>query len=142
MIAKANTDASAATQLRYQLYDGLEYTEYVQPLAPSIYGHPLARGATAVAAYDPFRPFLPEDYTSVGGDLPIYYHRDDILTAYGVPLGGNSADELGQVVSFPSGFPTGLGWSTRRARALGRQSSGRSATGSARAGRRSTATAI
>src|SRR5688500_5700251 len=35
--------------------------------------------------------------------------RDDILTAYGVPLGGNSADELGQVVSFPSGFPTGLG---------------------------------
>ena len=73
VIAKANTDASAATQLRYQLYDGLEYTEYVQPLAPSIYGHPLARGATAVAAYDPFRPFLPEDYTSVGGDLPIYF---------------------------------------------------------------------
>ena len=76
VIAKANTDAGAATQLRYQLYDGLEYTEYVQPLAPSIYGHPLARGATAVAAYDPFRPFLPEDYTSVGGDLPIYFDSD------------------------------------------------------------------
>ena len=30
-----------------------EATEYVQPLAPSIYGHPLADGATAVAAVRP-----------------------------------------------------------------------------------------
>jgi hypothetical protein len=73
VIAKADTDPGTATQLRYQMYDGLQYDEYVQPLAPSIYGHPLARGATAVAAYDPFRPLLPEDYTSVGGDLPIYF---------------------------------------------------------------------
>ncbi len=48
----------------------------MQPLAPSIYGHPLADGATAVAAEDPFRPFAPEDYTSVGGDLPIYFDSD------------------------------------------------------------------
>lgn len=73
VISKANTDGGGATQLRYQMFDGLQYDEYVQPLAPSIYGHPLARGATAVAAEDPFRPFLPEDYTSVGGDLPIYF---------------------------------------------------------------------
>ena len=33
VIAKA-TPGGAATQLRYQLYDGLEATEYVQPLAP------------------------------------------------------------------------------------------------------------
>ncbi len=26
-----------------------------------------------MAAVDPFRPLLPEDYTSVGGDLPIYF---------------------------------------------------------------------
>ena len=26
-----------------------------------------------MAAEDPFRPLLPEDYTSVGGDLPIYF---------------------------------------------------------------------
>jgi subtilase family protein len=75
VIAKATTGGSA-TQLRYQLYDGLEATEYVQPLAPSIYGHPLADGATAVAAEDPFRPFAPEDYSSVGGDLPIYFDSD------------------------------------------------------------------
>ncbi len=73
VISKANTDKGGATQLRYQMFDGLQYDEYVQPQAPSIYGHPLARGATAVAAYDPFRPTTPEDYTSVGGDLPIYF---------------------------------------------------------------------
>jgi hypothetical protein len=73
VIAKANTDQGSATQLRYAMFDGLQNTEYTQPLAPSIFGHPLARGANAVAAYDPFRPLLPEDYTSVGGRLPILF---------------------------------------------------------------------
>jgi len=72
-VSKANTDGGQATQIRYQLEAGLQYDEYVQPLAPSTFGHPLARGATAVAAYDPFRPLLPEDYTSVGGDLPVLF---------------------------------------------------------------------
>jgi hypothetical protein len=75
-IAKASPEPGEATQLRYQMFDGLQYDEYVQPLAPSIYGHPLARGATAVAAYDPFRPLLPDDYTSVGGVLPILFDSD------------------------------------------------------------------
>lgn len=73
VITKANTDEGTATQLRYQLEDDLQYSEYDQPLAPSIFGHPTARGANAVAAYDPFRPLLPEDYTSVGGNLPILF---------------------------------------------------------------------
>jgi Subtilase family len=73
VIAKANTDQGSATQLRYAMFDGLQNDEYVQPLAPSIFGHPMARGANAVAAYDPFRPLLPEDYTSVGGRLPILF---------------------------------------------------------------------
>jgi hypothetical protein len=73
VIAKANTDQGSATQLRYAMFDGLQNDEYVQPLAPSIFGHPLARGANAVAAYDPFRPLLPEDFTSVGGRLPILF---------------------------------------------------------------------
>ena len=66
-------EPGAATQLRYLMFDGLQYDEYVQPQAPAIWGHPLARGASAVAAYDPFRPLLPEDFTSVGGDLPILF---------------------------------------------------------------------
>jgi subtilase family protein len=73
VISKANTDAGTATQLRFQLEGDLQYDEYVQPLAPSVSGHPAARGASAVAAYDPFRPTLPEDFTSVGGELPILF---------------------------------------------------------------------
>jgi hypothetical protein len=73
VIAKGSTDPGQATELRYAVFDGLQNLEYVQPLAPAIFGHALARGATAVAAYDPFRPLLPEDYTSAGGDLPIKF---------------------------------------------------------------------
>ena len=73
VIAKGSTDAGAATQLRYVLFNGAQIDEYVQPLAPGIFGHPLARGATAVAAYDPFRPILPESFNTVGGDLPILF---------------------------------------------------------------------
>lgn len=76
VIAKANAEGGEATQFRYQLYDGLQYTEDAQPLAPSAYGHSIARGATSVAAYDPFRPLLPETFTSVGGDLPILFDSD------------------------------------------------------------------
>jgi hypothetical protein len=73
VISKGSTDPGTATQLRFQLEGDLQYTEYVQPFAPSVFGHPTARGASAVAAYDPFRPTLPEDFTSVGGDLPILF---------------------------------------------------------------------
>ena len=73
VIAKASTDPGNATQLRYLLFNGVQIDEYVQPLAPAIFGHALAGGATAVAAYDPFRPILPENFTSTGGDLPILF---------------------------------------------------------------------
>jgi hypothetical protein len=73
VVAKANTDGGSATTLRYQMFDALQYDEYRQPLAPSIQGHALARGANAVAAIDPFKPLLPEDFTSVGGELPIKF---------------------------------------------------------------------
>ena len=73
VIAKANT-GGAATQLRYQLYDGLE-SDRVRPAARARASTAIRSpdGATAVAAEDPFRPLAPEDYTSVGGDLPIYF---------------------------------------------------------------------
>ena len=73
VIAKGSTEPGTATQLRFQLEGDLQYDEYVQPFAPSVFGHPTARGASAVAAYDPFRPTLPEDFTSVGGELPILF---------------------------------------------------------------------
>jgi subtilase family protein len=76
VISKANTDGGSATQVAYLAFDDLQQTEWTQPLAPAIIGHPLARGATAVAAVDPFRPFAPEDFTSPGGDLPVFFDTD------------------------------------------------------------------
>ena len=43
--------------------------EYRQPLAPTVFGHNAAKGATAVGAYNPFTPEIPEPFTSAGGDL-------------------------------------------------------------------------
>ena len=43
----------------------------------------MAAGATAVAAYDPFRSFLPEAYTSPGGNLPVFFDSDG--NRYGTP---------------------------------------------------------
>jgi hypothetical protein len=72
VVSKAGTDGDA-TRLRYVMFDDLQYDEYNEPFSPSTFGHHIARGATAVAAYDPFRPFLPEEFTSVGGDLPVFW---------------------------------------------------------------------
>ena len=72
VIAKAGSGGEAR-RLRYVMFFDLQHDEYNEPLARSIYGHAAARGATAVAAYDPFRPFLPEEFTSVGGYLPVYW---------------------------------------------------------------------
>ncbi|MDX6300393.1 MAG: hypothetical protein QOF53_1607 [Nocardioidaceae bacterium] len=73
VISRAGTGPAGATRIRNVLFGDMGFTEYVNPLAPAIFGHPTARGATGVAAIDPFRPFLPESFTSPGGDLPIYF---------------------------------------------------------------------
>lgn len=73
VIARAGTGPVQATRLRYVLFDGMYVSEFFDPLAPSIFGHHMAKGATAVAAYDPFRPYLPEAFTSAGGDLVVYF---------------------------------------------------------------------
>lgn len=73
VISRAGTGPVKATHLRNVLAGDVYFTEYSDPVAPAIFGHPTARGATAVAAYDPFRPYLPEFYTSPGGDLQISF---------------------------------------------------------------------
>ena len=62
-----------ATRLQHVMSGDPAFTEYVDPLSPAMTGHTMAKGATAVAAYDPFRPFLPEPFTSPGGDVPIFF---------------------------------------------------------------------
>jgi hypothetical protein len=73
VIARAGTGPMGATRLRNVLDGDVAFTEYSDPLSPAFYGHPTAKGATAVGAYDPFRPFLPEFFTTQGGDLPIMF---------------------------------------------------------------------
>jgi hypothetical protein len=72
-ISRAGTGPLLPTTLRYAIFDGMYVSEYFDPLAPSIFGHPTAKGATAVAAYDPFKPYLPESFTSPGGRLAISF---------------------------------------------------------------------
>ena len=73
VISRSGTGPVGATKLRDVLSGDLYFTEYSDPLSPAFTGHPMAKGATAVAAYDPFRSYLPEAYTSPGGKLPVYF---------------------------------------------------------------------
>jgi len=83
VIARSGTGPVGATMLR-NIWQGDAYqVEYNDPLSPSLYGHVLAKGATAVAAYDPFRSYLPEPYTSPGGKLPIFF--DSAGNRYSTP---------------------------------------------------------
>ncbi len=73
VVSRSGTGPVGATRLRHVLSDDGAFTEYSDPLSPATTGHTMARGATAVAAYDPFRPYLPEVFTSPGGDIPVYF---------------------------------------------------------------------
>lgn len=73
VISKSGTAPATATDLGYVISGGIYVSEYFDSLAPAIFGHPTASGATAVAATDPFKPYLPENFTSPGGLLPIYF---------------------------------------------------------------------
>ncbi|MDO9377269.1 MAG: S8 family serine peptidase [Nocardioidaceae bacterium] len=73
VIARAGTGPVGATTLRHVLFGDAVLAEHVDPLAPATFGHSMAAGSSAVAAYDAFRPLLPEPFTSTGGDLPVYF---------------------------------------------------------------------
>ncbi len=56
------------------MYGDIYNGEYDDPMAPAIFGHPLAAGAQPPSApYDPFKPYLPEWYTSAGGSMLVEY---------------------------------------------------------------------
>ncbi len=73
VISRAGTGPVGATRLRNIMFDDIYNGEYDDPLAPGISGHALAKGANAVAAYDPFKPYLPECYTSAGGSMLVKF---------------------------------------------------------------------
>jgi hypothetical protein len=74
VIARANNPVAAipASRLRYKMLsssaDGTTGSpaEYFSYSTPITYGHNSAAGANGVAAYSPFQPAIPEDFTSTG----------------------------------------------------------------------------
>ena len=80
-ISRAGRGAPRARRLRTVLFDDATFGEWVDPQAPATFGHPTARGAIGVGAYDPFAPFLRETYTSPG-DVQVFF--DSRATASGV----------------------------------------------------------
>jgi Subtilase family len=69
VLARANKPKQnkIASRLHYTLLDGGSFpTEYFSYFTPTLIGHAQARGAISVAAYSPFRPYIPESFTSPG----------------------------------------------------------------------------
>jgi len=73
VISRANTPTSPqpASRLRYKMLSSTNGStgapaEYFSYSTPITYGHNSAAGANGVAAYSPFRPNIPEDFTSTG----------------------------------------------------------------------------
>jgi hypothetical protein len=131
VISRSNTTApaNAATQLKYVFFGNgtrncgpAEYTSYTMPVT---FGHSAAAGANSVAAYDSFRPNIPEYFTSPG-PVTIYFDannnrlakpevrlKPDIAAANGVnntffPLGpiAVEADSTYDPDSFPNFYGT------------------------------------
>lgn len=84
VVARETTGRTPVTDLRLLTTRGVKLAEYADPAAPTTYGHPATRGAIGVAAYDPYGPFLPEYFTSVGGELETFFDLEG--TRYPEPL--------------------------------------------------------
>jgi hypothetical protein len=131
VISRSNTTApaNAANVLKYVFFGNgtrncgpAEYTSYTMPVT---FGHSAAAGANSVAAYDVFRPNVPEYFTSAG-PVSIYFNsnnqrlatpqlrlKPDVAAANGVnntffPLGGIpvEADSASDPDDFPNFYGT------------------------------------
>jgi hypothetical protein len=82
LISRSNTTAPtiAANQLKMSWLgnglSGVGPAEYRNYLTPITFGHSTAAGANCVAAYDVFRPNIPEDFTSPG-PVTIYFDSNN-----------------------------------------------------------------
>ncbi len=80
VIARANTPNSnnpnVADRIRYVGFSGVNPQEHFSYLGPVTYGHNSAAGASGVAAYAFFAPFVPEAFTSPGPST-IYFDKNN-----------------------------------------------------------------
>jgi hypothetical protein len=131
VISRSNipTAPQPADQLKYVFFgnglDNLGPAEYNKYLTPVTFGHSAAAGANSVAAYEAFRPNIPEYFTSPG-PVTIYFdansnrlrppelrQKPDIAAADGAnntffPIGGvpGVTDSLSDPDSFPNFYGT------------------------------------
>ncbi|MBA3830564.1 MAG: S8 family serine peptidase [Chthoniobacterales bacterium] len=77
VIARANTPGpGAANHLKYVWFNGGLPKEYVSYTTPVTFGHNSANGASGVAAYAFYKPYVPESFTSPG-PATIYFDKDN-----------------------------------------------------------------
>jgi hypothetical protein len=121
VVARANTPAAIptpASRFRYIWFTSGYVKEYTDYLSPATYGHNSAKGASGVAAYSPFRPFIPEDFTSPGGGVypfdanlnrlstPEVRLKPDLAAMDGANTTFFSADSSRDLDTFPNFFGT------------------------------------
>jgi hypothetical protein len=125
VIARANmpTVPAPASRLRYRMIGARTAygapSEYVSYTTPVIYGHSVAAGANTVAAYSPFRPNIPEDYSSTGPARVVWDRNNNRIPDHlqvrlkpemAAMAGGNvtffGLDSVGDPDTFPNFFGT------------------------------------
>jgi hypothetical protein len=122
VLARANTpkqNRGIASRLHYTLLDGGSFpTEYFSYFTPTLIGHAQAHGAISVAAYSPFRPYIPESFTAPGPativfndsnhrlDHPHIRLKPDVAAMDGANTTFFVADSSRDLDTFPNFFGT------------------------------------
>jgi hypothetical protein len=121
VISRSNSPApgsGAADRLRYVMFTAGGPQEYFNYNGPITFGHNSARGASGVAAYAFYPPFIPEAFTSPGPST-MYFDRDskplkrpevrlkpDLAAMDGANTTFFSSDALQDDDTFPNFFGT------------------------------------
>jgi hypothetical protein len=111
VICRSNATAPnpSADQLRYVFFgnglSGIGPAEYNSYVTPVTYGHSAAAGANSVAAYEAFKPNIPEDFSSLGPVVIYFDENSNRLPAPEIRLKPDIAAADGVNTSF---FPLGV----------------------------------
>ncbi|MEY2482497.1 MAG: hypothetical protein QOK24_1025 [Verrucomicrobiota bacterium] len=111
VICRSNTTnpSPAADRFRYVFFgnggSGLGPAEYGSYVTPVTYGHSAAAGANSVAAYEAFKPNIPEDFSSTGPVTIFFDQNNNRLAAPEIRLKPDIAAADGVNTSF---FPLGV----------------------------------
>ncbi len=122
VISRAASPNPRATRLRYSLFDSsasASPSEYFASNYSMTYGHSCALDGHGVAAYSPFRPYIPEDFTSPGPMIAVFDAAGNRLANPQVRQkpdlaamdGANTTFFVGDTSRDPDSFPNFFGTS-------------------------------